>query len=191
MLGMIHQVTGTILATEPNYTVVDIHGLALRVHTPPLTLPIGDIHTLYTHLIVRENALDLYGFATEEGRWLFEQLLTVPKVGPKTALQLIAKSDVSHCITAIANGEVSEFKRVTGTGGKTAENVITTLKSIMEPLAQSISSANQSPTPNTIQRDAIAALVSLGFSEREATDRVSLLTELERIEDIITEALRQ
>jgi Holliday junction DNA helicase RuvA len=129
---MIDRITGQVVALGQHHVVIMVGGVGLRVHTPPTVRDIldgvGQTVTLYTHLQVREDDLTLYGFPTPEERALFETLLTISGVGPRTALAVIGTLTVEHVHNAVAREDPDILTRVPGVGKKLAQKLIFELK---------------------------------------------------------------
>jgi Holliday junction DNA helicase RuvA len=164
---MIDRITGQVVALGQHYVVIMVGGVGLRVQTPPTVRDIvdgiGQTVTLYTHLQVREDDLTLYGFATPDERALFETLLTISGVGPRTALAVIGTLTVEHVHNAVAREDPDILTRVPGVGKKLAQKLIFELKDklVVEPLP-GVSALSELDT------DVLAALTALGYSVVEA-----------------------
>ncbi len=164
---MIDIVSGQVASIDKNAVVVMVGGVGLRVHVPKTVFDIvsgpGHAVTLYTHLAVREDALTLYGFPTEDDRKLFEILISVSGVGPKIGLAILSTLSVDHLRSAVGREEPEILTRVPGIGKKTAEKIIFELKGKMSaeglPALTAISD---------VDSDVIAALTALGYSVVEA-----------------------
>ncbi len=191
---MIRSLLGTITGKTDTSVIVTIHGIGYLVYTNALhqTYVPGDQVELYTHLAVRENALDLYGFLHERELEMFELLLTVPKIGPKSALQVLCQADPDLIATAVTLGDAEHLHTVSGIGKKTASNIVTSLAGKV-----SLSSAApMSDTPATgslssAQVDAIDALITLGYDQKEARALVLKLDANLSAKDLIQGVLRQ
>ncbi len=188
---MIRQLRGEITHIEENALIVDVNGVGYLVYTPTNTTA----HTLYaetlmhTYLAVRETALDLYGFSSVVERRLFELLLSVPKIGPKSALDVMCKASPTLLIEQIATGEPVQLQKLSGIGKKTCENIVNHLHEKLGDLAEHIT-----PTGplDSKQADAIDALVALGYDVASARETVaSLNTDDNSVNDIITKALQK
>ncbi|MER3408581.1 MAG: Holliday junction branch migration protein RuvA [Thermoleophilia bacterium] len=162
---MIAQLRGRPLARRREGIVLDVAGVGYLVQATPRALARAEGAsevTLHTYLHVREDALQLFGFADADERQLFEQLLTVSGVGPKVALAIVSASTPAELRRAIARGDTARFEAIPGVGRKTAQRVVLELKG-------SIETAEPSPAgeadPHLVARD---ALVELGFSVVEA-----------------------
>ncbi len=165
---MIASLSGTILKIEENSLVVNVGGVGVRTFVPRTVLEnvggIGRSIQLYTHLIVREQELSLYGFETEEDLQLFEVLLGVNGVGPKVALAILATLSPEMLKSAIMREETAVLQRVPGIGKKTAERIMFQLRDKLD-LTQ-VSTAV--PLVSDVDADVIDFLTGLGFSIVEA-----------------------
>ena len=141
--------------------------------------------SLFTHLAVRENALDLYGFESKEELSFFELLLTIPGIGPKSALSILNMAHVDTLRSAIGSGDVSYLTKVSGIGRKTAEKIILELKDKIGEIAKEENISMKETS------DAILALVSLGYSERDVRETLKQIGKNElSTEELIKEALK-
>ena len=187
---MIRQLRGEITEIADNAVIVDVGGIGYLVYTPTTTTQ----HTLYgetllhTYLAVRETALDLYGFTTVVERRLFELLLSVPKIGPKSALAVMCQASPTLLIEQIAHNEPAQLHKLSGIGKKTCENIVNQLHEKLGDLAESVAPASPLDAKQT---DAIDALVALGYDGASARAIVqSLSTDDNSVNDIITKALQ-
>ena len=170
---MIRLLTGTVVEAASHAVTLDVHGVGYRVHTDAFRYgyPSGTPLTLHTYLAVRETALELYGFRDAATLTLFEHLLRVPKIGPKSALQVLCHAEPSTLVSAISAKEPETLAATPGIGKKTAEQIVSTLHNTLS------TEAGGYPTPGAAageHTDAIDALVALGFSRdaaREAARR--------------------
>jgi Holliday junction DNA helicase RuvA len=151
----------------PDGLILDVHGVGYLVQATPSVLRRADAGgelTVETYLHVREDALQLYGFADLEERELFEQLLSVSGVGPKVALAIVSGSPAADLRRAIALDDTARFEAIPGIGKKTAQRVVLELKGKLGPSAAVPVPGGASP-PHLVARD---ALVELGYSVLEA-----------------------
>jgi Holliday junction DNA helicase RuvA len=126
---MISRLRGTVVARTPAGLVLDVGGVGyLLAVTPRVTGRVGEEATIETHLHVREDALQLYGFASAEERELFELLLGVSGIGPKVALAIVSGSPPAELRRAIARDDLARFEAIPGIGRKTAQRVVMELK---------------------------------------------------------------
>lgn len=170
---MIHSLSGTISGKGPNFLVVDVHGVGLKVYVSERNLGLGaegSSLALFTHLHVKEDALDLYGFPSESELSFFEQLISVSGVGPKSALSIMDVSDLKNIIAAIKEGRPDLLTQASGIGRKTAERIIVELRGKVSAIgAESIVRGMESDA------DILEALAGLGYRKdaaRSALDKI-------------------
>lgn len=170
---VIAAVQGTLEERGPGYVVVAVGGLSLRVFTPSSTLtqlgPIGSPVRLLTYLLVREDALALYGFATAEERSLFEQLLTVSGVGPRGALALLSAMEVETLRRAIVAGDTTRLTLVPGIGKKTAERLVLELRGKFGARAIAAEARDE------LAADVAAALATMGYTTQQIQQALDAL----------------
>src|SRR4051794_28773701 len=154
---MISRLRGTVVARTPAGLVLDVGGVGYLVAaTPRVHARVGEEATVETHLHVREDALQLYGFASADERELFELLLGVSGIGPKVALAIVSGSTPAELRRAIARDDLARFEAIPGIGRKTAQRVVMELKDkLVEPVGAG------SAGGELLARD---ALVELGWS---------------------------
>jgi Holliday junction DNA helicase RuvA len=185
-------VRGEVVVRRPDHVVVDVSGVGYRLAVSAETLrhvpAAGGEATLHAHLIVRDDALQLYGFATEEERDLFLLLLGVQSVGPKVALGVLSGGSPRELILALAGGDAKRFQAVPGIGKRTAERIVVELRDKVAPDAGGGADIviSRSDDPRTLARE---GLVELGFAAAEAEKLLSA-AQGETVEDLIGEALR-
>lgn len=164
---MIAQLHGTIVALRAGHAVVSVGGVGYKVATTKETLArlIEDKPaSLWTHLAVRENALDLYGFLGEEELRFFELLQTVPGIGPKSALAILDIASIEMLRSAIASSNASYMTKVSGIGKKTAEKIVLELKDKVGRGSAHVTKALRG------DEEALEALRALGYAASEARD---------------------
>ena len=179
---MIAQLAGTVVHTEIGSIVVDVHGVGYKVFVPlSVATNVGEEILIYTHMVVREDVLDLYGFSDLESLRFFELLLRVSGVGPKSALAILSQASIPTLKQAISNGDLSYLTKVSGIGRKTAEKIIIELR-------DKVSGGTTGDLAGV--GDALEALVALGYGRREAQEvlRKSDHSKLS-IEEIVRKAL--
>ncbi|MFC0581104.1 Holliday junction branch migration protein RuvA [Micrococcoides hystricis] len=170
---MIHSLTGLVQHIGPSTVVLDINGVGMLVNTTPRALAevrYGDELQLQTALIVREDALTLYGFGTADERSVFDTLLSVSGIGPKLALAMLALYEPAQIRAAVADHDDKALSKVPGVGPKTAKRIILELAGKLLPAedaAAANSTAEAVPTASN-QDHVIAALTTLGWSNKEA-----------------------
>jgi Holliday junction DNA helicase RuvA len=168
---MIGHLRGRLLRNAPPALIVDVNGVGYELEAPMSTfyrLPeIGSEVELATHLLVREDAHLLYGFATEDERRLFRDLLRVTGIGPKIGLALLSGIDVDTFMRCVEAQDVDALTRIPGIGRKTAERLLVEMRDRIRALGQMPASA---PKPGDIagaRAEAYAALVALGYRPAE------------------------
>jgi Holliday junction DNA helicase RuvA len=171
---------GKILGKQPPQILLDVHGVGYEVDAPMTTfydLPaVGEEVTLFTHLVVREDAHTLFGFAKSTDRGLFRNLLKVNGVGARLALGILSGMEPAVFIGCIQAGDASALVKLPGIGKKTAERLIIELRDRLELPAES-ASATPAATRSaaTPVEDAVSALVGLGYKPQEASRMVRTL----------------
>lgn len=172
---MIASIGGPVLSSGSGWVVVGVGGLGLRVEIPSGRGPhvhTGDIVSLHTSLIVREDSLTLFGFATEDELQVFGQLLAVSGVGPRSALGVLSELSPAEVVRAVSAEDEKPFKRVSGIGPKTAKLITVSLAGKLSAL--SLEAAEDSAASSDVEgNDETASavrigLVGLGWSEKEA-----------------------
>ncbi len=186
---MIHGLSGKVKALGLNYVVIDVGGVAYKVYIPLSEEKLfkeGQDISLYTYLHVRDDGMDLFGFFAEEGLQLFEALISVSGVGPKSAMSILSVGSVDQITTAIAMGEPDLLRRSSGVGRKTAERIIVELKDKVAPLrgGEAVRFAES-------DQDVFEALLSLGYPRRKAEEVLRKVDpNLSDVRDRLREALR-
>jgi Holliday junction DNA helicase RuvA len=148
--------------------VVDVGGVGYKVYSPTEIIektPMREPVRLWTHLIVREDALDLYGFPGKEELEFFEMLITISGIGPKSALSILNLASIATLKQAIASGDSTYLTKVSGIGKKNAEKIVMELKDKLIFTQEEVDSASRS-----YESDSLEALKALGYAEREARD---------------------
>jgi holliday junction DNA helicase RuvA len=190
---MIALVSGTVAVRRADAVVVDCGGVGYRLAVSAETLKrvpaVGKPVTLHSHLVVRDDALMLYGFASEEERELFLLLLGVQAVGPKVALAVLSGAPPRELVGALAAGDVGRFQAVPGIGKRTAERIIVELREkVGAAPAEDAITVSRGDDPRLLARD---GLVGLGFSVQEAAEMLeSAPSEAQTTEDLIAHALK-
>jgi holliday junction DNA helicase RuvA len=190
---MIAAVRGEVLVRRPDHVVIDAGGVGYRLAVSAETLKAvpatGREGFLHAELIARDDSLALYGFASEEERDLFRELISVSGVGPKVAIAVLSGGHTRELLRAIAGGDAKRFQAVPGIGKRTAERIIVELREkVAGDLEEAIASgAADGGDPRSLARD---GLVNLGYSPAEAEE---LLGEGggDEPEELIAAALRR
>lgn len=188
---MIASVRGEVVVRRADHVVVECAGvgyrLAVSAHTLKAVPAAGDEVLLHTHLVIRDDGMQLYGFASEEERELFLMLVAVQGVGPKVALAVLSGGSPRELTNAMAAGDAGRFQAVPGIGKRTAERIIVELREKVagEAVADAIH-VTASEDPRTLARE---GLLGLGFAPAEA-DRLLDVAAGETPEDLIAAALR-
>jgi Holliday junction DNA helicase RuvA len=170
---MIGHLRGRLVRKAPPALIVDVGGVGYELEAPMSTfyrLPeIGGEVELHTHLVVRDDAHLLYGFATEDERRLFRDLLRVTGIGPKIGLALLSGMDVDTFLLCVEAQDVDALTRIPGIGRKTAERLLIEMRDRIRALGQLPSTLQRPDQPPGAQAEAYAALVALGYRPAEAT----------------------
>ena len=167
---MIAAVSGVLEDKTLDAALVNVHGVTLRVFAPLntlVTLQPGEPVRLHTYLLVREDALALYGFATSDDLAMFEQLLAVSGVGPRIALALISALSSTGLYEAILQEDINRLSTVSGVGKKLAARLVLELRPRLEKLAPPASGTLTS-VPQSMRAQVVEALTSLGYSSAQA-----------------------
>lgn len=189
---MIAYIEGTVLRKQEQNIVIVVAGIGYMVSVPTgilESIEIGDRVELHTHQHIREDALDLYGFETQDELGVFQQLIQVSGIGPRMGLGLLSAYAASEIQRAIVEGDTALLSSVSGIGKKTAERLVLDLKDSMAILpsqgtSSSVSTNGSSPT-------AVEALVSLGYTHAEAVAALRDIDSSLPIEEQIKLALKQ
>lgn len=159
---MIRQISGIVTDIGPTFVVINVSGVGYLIYTnAPTSFQLDAPVRLFTHLAVRENALDLYGFIDRDTLEIFELLIELPKIGPKSALQILTQADVGLLKEAVQNDDPTYLSKLSGIGKKSAEKIVAGLKDKFE--AHGLA-------------DTIDALVALGYPAHDARRIVQEIT---------------
>jgi Holliday junction DNA helicase RuvA len=185
---MIRRLTGEIVDVGMSAITVDVGGVGYLVYMPHASdMKVASTVLLHTHLAVRENAMDLYGFLTQDELHMFELLLTIPKIGPKSALQIMNQADMALLRKAISSDDPVYLSKMSGIGKKSAEKIVTELKDKFDRFGEEVEEGGAGAG----ESDIVDALVTLGYSERSARETVRKLPDdLTDTKARITEALK-
>lgn len=191
---MIARLHGQLIEKQPPVLVVDVNGVGYELEAPMSTfykVTLGAPVTLFVHQVVREDANLLFGFASREERDMFRTLLKVNGVGPKMALAILSGMEADAFAACIRQGDVSTLTRIPGVGKKTAERLIIEMRDRVADGPLGSGSSGGIEIPATPERDAITALIALGYKAAEAERAVGRIkTENAAAEDLIRMALK-
>lgn len=184
---MIGSLAGTVRGIIRETVIIDVAGVGYRVAVPVATVAKtaeGDALFLWTHLAVRENAQDLYGFETREELQWFELLLTVSGIGPRSALAIMNSVDARSLEAAVKRNDAASLTKAFGIGKKTAEKVVLELR-------EKVGALDEKERVEGADSDVVDALVSLGYSLREAREAAHAVPkDADTTEARIREAIR-
>jgi holliday junction DNA helicase RuvA len=187
---MIALLEGTVAVRRADHVVVSCHGVGYRLSVSAETLRhvprVGQRAEIHTHLIVRDDALLLYGFATEEERDLFLLLIGVQSVGPKMALAVLSGGPPRELLSAVAAGDTARLQAAPGIGKRTAERIVVELREKVGTVPDEPIVITRGDDPRMLARE---GLVGLGFSPQEA-DKLLDGASGDAPEDLIAHALK-
>lgn len=198
---MLSYIEGLLVEKNPATAVIDCGGVAFMLNISVNTYTmLGELNQkckLFTHLAIKSEAttpvgLVVYGFATEEERYLFQELISVNGVGYNTARLILSSLTATEVISAISNGDVFTFRKVKGIGEKTAQRIIIELR---DKIAKSSGPKEfLIPVNNTLSNEALSALIMLGFNRNAAGKAIEKVIKNEGVnivlEDLIKQALK-
>ena len=195
---MIGRLRGMLVYKEPPALLLDVGGVSYEIEAPMTTfydLPaIGEVATLYTHLVVREDAHLLYGFSREAQRRLFRGLLKVNGVGPRVALAILSGLSDQEFVRCVASEDIARLTQVPGIGRKTAERLIVEMRdkfTLETEHGDETALTNASTAPHDPVSEAVSALVALGYKPNEASRAVRAVPAKGlAAEEIIRQALK-
>ncbi len=195
---MFYSLTGKLAHTEPGMAVLNVGGVAFKCFTSMNTLrslpKLGETATLYTHLNVREDALDLFGFFTLPELNCFKLLTAISGVGPKAGLAILSELTPENVALAAAAGDSKRFTKASGVGPKLAQRIVLELKDKVKTLSSAglnlddIQPGGPSASGNAAQ--AVEARVTLGYSPSDAAAAVGRLDSALPPEELIRQALK-
>jgi holliday junction DNA helicase RuvA len=191
---MIHRLRGILVEKDPEGVVLEVGGVGYRAAASLATLralpSLGEECVIHTRMVVREDAMLLFGFATKEERSAFDALTAVSKVGPKLALAVLSSMSPPQIAEAVARGDVLKFASVPGLGRKSAERLVLELKgkdiAVFAPEPVISSGGGGGP-----YMEAREALTGLGYSLEEAEKALNNIPPQDTVEKYIKEALRR
>jgi Holliday junction DNA helicase RuvA len=187
---LIGRLTGKLLEKHPPQVLLEVQGVGYEIDVPMSTfydLPaIGVEITLYTHLVIREDMHLLFGFATEPERQTFRQLIKISGIGARTALALLSGLSVADLHHAVSIQDSAQLVKVPGIGKKTAERLLLELR---DKLDLALLSSDR-VLSSTSENDILNALLSLGYSDREASWAMKQISSNAMVSDGIRQALQ-
>jgi len=193
---VIARLTGKLAEKGEAHAIVDVGGVGYLVHLSQLSLaalpPRGGAVTLRTITHVREDALSLFGFASEEEEDVFRALIQVKGVGPRAAQNILSGIEARELAQAVAQGDVARLTRVPGVGKKTAERLVVELKERLVALARAAGPARATPGAGALEQ-LRTALVNLGYKPPQADGAVDALrdaAEGKKLDELLRDALK-
>jgi len=197
---MIYNIKGTLTLSDVNFIVVETGGIGFKCFTTLNTVKtIGEVGkkvNVYTYLAVKEDAMDLYGFATLAELDAFKLLITVSGIGPKAAASILSELTPDKLAICIASGDSKSITRAQGVGKKTAERIVLELKDKMGSIAVEGDTAQavtglQSIGESSQSAEAVEALVALGYSQSDAAVVVGRMDKSLTVDEMIRQGLKQ
>lgn len=198
---MYSYIKGTFEDIEDNCIIVDNHGIGYRIEVPESVLlsmqEIGEEVKIYTYLNVKEDTFSLFGFLSKEDRKLFRLLLKINGVGPKAALAILSTLTADELRFAVLADDTKAIAKTPGIGAKTAQRIVLELKDKMELLETTFCEGDllveqTHPSIKGIKKEAVEALVALGYSSSEAASAVAKveMTEEITVEELLKQTLK-
>jgi len=179
--GMFSYLKGTLVEIGPQHVVLDVRGIGFYIIVPysvTSKLPsAGNEVRLYVYLNVRQDSMELYGFLNREDKLLFEKLISVSGIGPKAAISMLSVLSSTQLALAIATGDVKALSSAPGIGKKTAQRIILELREKIdrEAVESSPSVADEAVAAQGVQKEALQALMALGYQAVEAQRAVDMV----------------
>ena len=197
---MFYSLTGKLVHMEPSVAVIECGGVAFKclasMHTQRSLPRIGETATLYTHLNVREDALDLFGFSSKNELNCFKMLTGISGVGPKVALAILSELSPEGVAVAAASGDSKSFTRASGVGPKLGQRIVLELKDKVKKMAGTSGDLQLTPaeagviSASKTAEQAVQALIVLGYTQSEASQAVARLDSALATEELISLALK-
>lgn len=194
---MIYNLRGTLTYCDQNFAVVECGGVGFKCFTTLTTLreigKVGNEVNLYTHLSVREDAMDLFGFASKEELESFRLLISVSGIGPKAAVAILSEMTPDRLAVCIASGDAKMLTKAQGVGKKTAERVVLELKDKMGAIGSSdvAAAAAAGSAEGTDSAEAVQALVALGYTQSDASVVIGRLDPSLSVDEMIRIGLKE
>ena len=194
---MISQINGKLISLNEGFVIIELGGLGLKVNMSTSSIrnfKLNEIISLFTHMHVREDALDLFGFINESSKKIFLMLISISGIGPKLGMTILSGIEPEKLKTCIISGDVKTLTSISGVGAKTAKRIIIELKDKFSKVDDENLGFNDEKD-SEISNNILNALISLGYSEIESKKVIEKLNLLnpdqndKRIETLIKEAL--
>jgi len=179
---MIARISGKLILKQPPILLIDVSGVGYELEAPMSTfyaLPeAGEMVTVLTHLTIREDAHILYGFASDEERGLFRNLIKVSGVGPKMALTILSGINPPEFVLCVQNRDAALLTRLPGIGKKTAERLVVEMQDRLgdAPISSSTAAGPGGRSAGNARQDAISALAALGYKPADAIQMVKAVS---------------
>jgi Holliday junction DNA helicase RuvA len=193
---MIARLSGIVAEKGADHAIVDVGGVGYLVHLSAVSLaalpPQGSPATLRTYTNVRQDAIDLFGFASEDEEAVFRALIDVKGVGPRAAQNILSGIQARELAQAVAQGDVARLTKVPGVGKKTAERLVVELKEKLAVLARAAGPARAAPGAGALEQ-LRTALLNLGYKQPQADSAVDALregAEGRKLDELVREALK-
>lgn len=191
---MIASLQGQVILKNETFAIIDVGGIGYKTFAPKETLSALEVEnatTLSTHLVVKEDALDLYGFMDAEDRDFFVLLISISGIGPKGALGILDLAPMETLVEAITSGDSGYLTKVSGIGKKTANKLVLELKDKLDARIKESGFKKHASPNHQEESDALDALQSLGYTLKEARDALSTVSkDVKKSDDKIREALK-
>jgi len=194
---MIAFLKGKLAHLDPTFVIIDVSGVGYHVHISLQTFAAikeQENVKLFTHLAIREDAHVLFGFSNEAEKKIFQQLISVNGVGPNTAIVMLSYLNTQELKSAIIREDAATLQAVKGIGGKTAQRVIIELRDKLKKEGMEETSAFSSSEHNTLRREALSALLTLGLPKAAAEKSVDAILKKSgntiTLEDLVKQALK-
>ncbi len=192
---MISRLTGILAAKRAPHILIDCHGVGYEADVSMTTyykLPeVGEQISIWTHLLVKEDAHSLIGFDNEQERKLFRQLIRITGVGPKMALTILSGIDEQQFAVCIANDDVAMLTRLPGVGKKTAERLIIEMRDKIDVTAGDLPTQQATVGGHSIVNEAIEALQALGYKPTDAEKMISRAQQQGETADSASQLIKQ
>lgn len=192
---MFSHVEGRVEEKRAGELVIDVGGIGFLLNCSSATIAAapsnGGQMRLYTHLSVREDAMELFGFATREEREMYKKLTAITGIGPRTALGILSTLSLRDLSLAILTGDVASISRAPNIGKKTAQRLILELKDKMDQAEIDSAGVSFVPQGVSVEQEAVQALLTLGYSNLEANRAVAAVSgQAETVDGVILLALK-